>query len=178
MTYSAACSTGCLSSAPSDVVSACICLHFVQFRRADDVHPSNHDFYADFLHFILLWTPRNPYSMGPENNPNYAKIRITRRKIHWFRSIWPENSFGPRDHSDYADFTVIQLFLWIHFTAIYHPITPIRFPAPMVYPGTVRAELLRGREIHHSQGYDRKQRYGLSVQNCGGKVRIAILCWM
>ena len=31
-----------------------------------------------------------------KNNLNYAKIRITRRKMHWFWSIWPENLFGLR----------------------------------------------------------------------------------
>ena len=25
-----------------------------------------------------------------KNNSNYAKIRITRRKMHWFRSVLPE----------------------------------------------------------------------------------------
>ena len=29
-------------------------------------------------------------------NSDYAKIRITRRKMHWFWSIWSENMFGLR----------------------------------------------------------------------------------
>ena len=36
-----------------------------------------------------------------------ARFRITRRKLHWFWSIWPENSFGLCDNSDYAEFTLV-----------------------------------------------------------------------
>ena len=59
--------------------------------------PLKHEYYYSKLRVIRI-------KGDLKNNSNFTE------KMHWFRSICPENLFGLRHNSDYAAFTVVQNF--------------------------------------------------------------------